>query len=254
MKNMFEAFINEYKKLYSFLDYEFKKYHANIKATTLLTYKILKTMKLYSNLILSFSFCALSACTNHQAEKDADTNMTAKKLDSVILKTDSSVPLDSADISFLENAAYGGMMEVEGSNKILQLTKDQKVKAFAEMMTKDHGNANKKLKELATVKGYELPSVLPNSKLKSIDQLTTFKDEGRDEFYLQLMVAEHKNAVNLFSLASRSDDAEIAEFAKTLLPTLNMHLQEVMRLDSVQKLPKVNQGDDPLKLSNRKKN
>lgn len=212
-------------------------------------------MKIQSFIIIVSACFAFSSCQNGQNSTDSvSTDTTSKNLDTVILKTNASVPMDSADVSFLEHAAYGGMTEVEGSNKILQYTNDPKIKAFAEMMTRDHGQANQLLKELATNKGYELPRVLPDSKLKRIDEMTSFKAEGRDEYYLRLMLLEHKNAVNLFSAASRSQNSDIASFAQKLLPTLNTHLQEVKRLDSLHQLAKVNQGDDPLKLSNRKKN
>jgi putative membrane protein len=249
---MFVTFIGVNKKFTPFRIINLQNI-MNITKRLLLNLKICKHMKVQLTSLLFISICLLLACMNGNNDQKVETDSTLKTTDTTISKTESSVPLDSNDVSFFENAAYGGMMEVESSNKILQLTKDQKIKAFAEMMTKDHGNANVKLKDLAMAKGYELPQVLPDSKMKAIEEIGKFKNEGRDEFYLQLMVAEHKNAINLFSSASRSADESIAKFATTLLPTLNAHLKQVMKLDSMQKLPKVNQGDDPLKLSNRKK-
>jgi len=193
----------------------------------------------------------LSACSNNNQEKaSADTTL---KTDTNIIKNENAVSLDTTDVSFFKNAAYGGMTEVEGSNKILQLTTDTAIKTFAKMMVDDHTQANEALKSLATSKGYTLPIALPESKLAVLKKMDTFKDEGRDEYYVKLMIAEHKNAINIFSLAGRSKDAEISKFATSILPKLNHHYQHILKLDTAQQAPKANQGDDPLKISDRKK-
>jgi putative membrane protein len=210
-------------------------------------------MKKYPIYLLLLTFCMLTACGNSDKDSKNKQDSTASQLDTTITKTESAVKLDTADVSFFEHAAYGGMTEVESSNKILQFTKDTTVKTFAQMMVKDHGKANEQLKSIAKGKGYVLPTLLPATKMKLITALDDFKDEGRDEYYMQLMVAEHQNAINLFTLASHSKDAEISKFASTLLPTLNHHYQHTLRIDSIFKAAKANQGDDPLKISDRKK-
>lgn len=205
---------------------------------------------------LSFSLITLcAACGNSGQPKEtamaADTSV--KSMDTVLSKTENAVKLDTTDTFFFQQAAYGGMVEVESSSKILQSSKNQNVLSFAAMMTKDHGDANKQLKDLAMNKGYILPPVLPESKLKLIRKMDELKEEGKNEYYIQLMIDEHNKAVDLFSVASRSKDAEISQFAKTMLPTLKMHYDHITKIDTLFKTPKANQGDDPLKISNRKK-
>ena len=213
----------------------------------------MKAMKKFPIYLLLCTFGVFSACRNNHKETENEQSSTTTASDTTIKATEAAVKLDTGDISFFENAAYSGMIVVESSNKILQVTKDSKVKAFAEMMVKDHADANAKLRLMARNKGYILPSLLPATKMDFITKITNFNDEGRDEYYVQLMIAEQKNAINLFSLASHSHDAEISKFASTLLPTLNHHYQHTLKIDSVFKAIKANQGDDPLKISNRKK-
>jgi putative membrane protein len=210
-------------------------------------------MRKHAITLISAGMAILSACGNsdQKAKQDADT--TLKTSDTTITKTSKAVALDTVDVSFFQNAAYGGMVEVESSNKIIQLTTDSAIKNFAQMMVKDHGQANLELKSLANAKGYILPAALPGSKIDLIRKIESFNNEGRDEYYVQLMMMEHKNAVNLFSAGSKSHDPEISKFASTLLPKLNAHLQHVMKLDTAQIAPRANQGDDPLKISDRKK-
>ncbi|RZL51109.1 MAG: DUF4142 domain-containing protein [Pedobacter sp.] len=196
-------------------------------------------------------FAACSSKEHKGDDKGQDT--TNKQPDTIIGRSDHAENLDTLDVSFFQQAAYGGMMEVESSAKILSVTESPDVKAFADMMVKDHGGANMKLKALAESKGYILPASLPESKVALIGKMDSFKDEGRNEYYLQLMMNEHKNAIDIFAVASRSKDEAINKFAKSLLPTLKHHYMEVRKVDSLFRQPKANQGDDPLKLSDRKK-
>lgn len=207
------------------------------------------------NPILYFMFLLLAACSGKEQKTDApeDSTGTTGAKDTLVTSTPNSQKLDTTDISFFQQAAYGGMVEVESSKKILSLTENPQVKAFADMMVQDHGAANEHLKGLALSKGYALPAALPNSKVEQINKMDALKDEGRNEYYLLLMVNEHVKAIDLFSLASRSTDKEINHFASTLLPKLKHHYQEVKKLDSLYRLPRANQGDDPLKLSDREK-
>ncbi|MDQ8051616.1 MAG: DUF4142 domain-containing protein [Pedobacter sp.] len=202
--------------------------------------------------LLVFGLAILSACQQSEKQSPENADSSQSKKDTLLTKTAAAKPLDTSTVSFFQQAAYGGMVEVESSNQILQHTKDPAIKTFAEMMVKDHGAANVQLKALAATNGYILPATLPNSKVDLISKMDTFKDEGRDEYYIQLMVTEHKNAIQLFSMASRSDDVAVAKFASTLLPTLNHHYQHTLKIDSAFKKAKANQGDDPLKLSDRK--
>lgn len=205
------------------------------------------------NTYLFLSMLLFAACSSNEQKNDDTKDTTAYQADTLVNKTDEAANLDTTDVAFFQNAAYGGMIEVEASNKALTFTEHPGIKTFADMMVKDHGGANQKLKSLAQSKGYVLPAALPLSKVELIDKMNSFKDEGRNEYYLQLMVNEHQKAIDMFAMASRSKDAEINQFATSLLPTLKHHYMEVKKLDSIYRQPKVNQGDDPIKISDRTK-
>jgi len=206
-------------------------------------------MKCIYLLLLAVS---LWSCSNNE-NKGSGTDTSTSKSDTVLTKTNEAADLDTVDVYFFQNAAYGGMTEVESSNKVLAVTLDSGVKAFAETMLTDHGNANEKLKALAASKGYTLPSMLPQSKIDRINRMEEMMDEGRNEYYMQLMISEHQHALDLFAQATRSKDSEIREFAKSILPILNTHYQHIQKLYTEFKKPKAEGGDDLLKLSDRKK-
>lgn len=197
-------------------------------------------------------FIAIAGCSgSERKERISNADSANSQHDTLLIKTDNAVDLDTTETMFFVRAAYGGMIEVESSHKILPITLDSTVKDFAKVMLTDHGNANKNLKTLAESKGYKLPTVLPPSKIALINKMDEMKDEGRNEYYIQLMVEEHKNALGLFREASRVDDKEISQFAKDLLPILETHYHHISKLYSNFQKPKVNAGDDPLKLSDR---
>lgn len=204
------------------------------------------------NSYLFLLIAIFAACNNEQKSKDQN-DTSAHHIDTLLSKSDHAVNLDTSDVAFFQKASYGGMVEVEASSKILTFTENAEIKSFAAMMVKDHGGVNKQLNELAINKGYILPGALPISKVGEIDRMNSFKDEARNEYYLQLMIAEHQIAIDVFAVASRSSDAAINKFATGLLPTLKHHYMEVKKLDSIFKLPKVSQGDDLLKISDREK-
>jgi len=205
------------------------------------------------NLKICLGICAsalILACNSNKVANVSDT--TANTANSNLTKIENAEKVDTMAITFFKNAAYGGMIEMETSNKMIQSTKNAQIKAFAEMMVKDHGEANGKVKALAQSKGFMPPTILPEDKLMLVQKLDSYKDESKNEYYAQLMIQEHKNAIQLFTEASRSDDTDIANLATATLPTLNAHYKQITKIDSLLKTRKLNQGDDPIGISNRK--
>ena len=64
--------------------------------------------------------------------------------------TNMGTPLTGMDSTFAMEAASGGIMEVEAANMAQQNASNERVKAFAAMMVRDHSKANDELKSLAT--------------------------------------------------------------------------------------------------------
>jgi len=84
------------------------------------------------------------------------------------------------DQTFMTKAAGGGMYEVEVSKMAASKARNADVKAYAEMLVKDHTAANDELKQLASSKGVTLPSDMPADKKAKMDKLSKSKDIDRD--------------------------------------------------------------------------
>jgi putative membrane protein len=135
--------------------------------------------------------------------------------------------LAGADKDFLENAAQGGLAEVEGSKLAQSKSSNADVKQFAEQMITDHTKANQELIALAKQKGYtppDEPSIIQRTKLKA---LSVMDGAGFDKMYAsQIGVSAHEDTVELFQKASAdAKDPDIKAWASKTLPTLEHHLE-----------------------------
>jgi putative membrane protein len=133
--------------------------------------------------------------------------------------------LARADRNFFEEAAKSGMKEVEVSNAVKARLADAQVKAFADTMVADHTAANSELQALASKKGVVLPVERKDFASKWADN-----NHNLDKDYVKAMEDDHEEAVKLFEKASKSEDADIAAFARKTLPKLQEHLTHVRTL------------------------
>ena len=130
------------------------------------------------------------------------------------------------DKSFVEKAAKAGETEVAISQAALPHLKNEQVKEFASMMVKDHGAANQQLTELAAQKNISLSAKQPGTK-----KWEKANDKDYDSDYIEKMVSEHKEAVELFTKESlKGEDSELRTFAANTLPTLQAHLEKARTL------------------------
>lgn len=133
--------------------------------------------------------------------------------------------------NFVEEASAKGIAEVEAGKLAQEKGVGEDVKAFADMMVKDHSAANEKLKTLAASKKI---SVSPDADL--IDKAKAMILELRgaksfDQAYANNQVKAHEAAIELFQDYSNSgEDAELKSFASATLPTLQAHLEKAKAL------------------------
>ncbi|HWA28404.1 MAG TPA: DUF4142 domain-containing protein [Lacunisphaera sp.] len=131
-----------------------------------------------------------------------------------------SPELSRSDRQFFEKAAKSGMKEVAVSEAVMSNLTSPGIREFARTMSQDHAKANEELKALAMKKGVTLPAPDP----KPMNKWSKNTKDTDDE-YIAEMVDDHKDAVDLFEKAAKSDDPDIAAFAQKTLPTLRHHLE-----------------------------
>lgn len=135
------------------------------------------------------------------------------------------------DLAFINDAAPGGMAEVELGKMALSKSQSADVKAFAQKMVDDHTKAGVELKKLATQKKVTLPpDVLPAHK-QLMDKLSKLGGAEFDKAYVTAMLEAHQKDVTAFeSVSKTAGDADVKEFATKTLPTLKMHLEMIKSL------------------------
>ncbi|KFE97993.1 membrane protein [Chryseobacterium formosense] len=192
------------------------------------------------NSILSIlAFTAIVACkksdtTNTESLTDtstvtapADTGAMTNDSTAVSNDTETQTTLSDQDKKFADATAKGGMMEVMAGQLTATNSTNEKVKAFGEMMVKDHTKANDELKSWAAKVGYQLPIGLDAEKQKAYDDLKVKKGVDFDRKYADMMVNDHKTTIADFKKqAADGTEASLKSFAEKTIPALEHHLME----------------------------
>lgn len=140
---------------------------------------------------------------------------------------------DSA--KFANEAAQGGMAEVELGRLAAQKATDPSVRAFGQRMVADHSKASAELKAIATKKNMQLPSDMNSDQKSEMDKLAKLSGAEFDKEYMSAMVKDHEDDVKAFETQSKDgNDADVKAFAAKTLPTLQDHLQ--MAREAAQKV------------------
>ena len=134
--------------------------------------------------------------------------------------------LSQDDRSFIQQAAQGGMAEVEMGQLAEQRAQSAKVKAFGQRMVRDHSQADRKLDAIASSKGVTLPAGLDAKAQAQYDRLQKLSGADFDREYMAAMVADHQKDIGDFRQeAGSAKDSDVRDFAKATLPTLEAHLK-----------------------------
>jgi putative membrane protein len=181
----------------------------------------MKTVWISSFFVLSLG---MLACNSNSNERQ-DTVDSAKEVNKEV----KAVQPDASN--FAVEAANGGMMEVALGQIAQNQASSARVKAFGEMMVKDHTEANNHLKALATSLNIALPDSVSDDAKKDIDKLKKKKGRDFDKAYVEMMVDDHKKDVAEFrKCADNCSDSTIKSFAYNTLPVLEKHLDSIQAI------------------------
>jgi putative membrane protein len=134
----------------------------------------------------------------------------------------------TADKDFILAAAQCGMTEVKLGELAAQKGTRDDVKAFGQMMVKDHTAINDDLKALATQKGVTLPDSLDAKHQGTVDKMAALTGSEFDAAYVADMVKDHKMDAKKFKAESgKTKDAEVKSFVDKSIPVVAEHLQRI---------------------------
>jgi putative membrane protein len=134
--------------------------------------------------------------------------------------------------TFLTNTAVANLFEIESSKAALAKTKNDKIKAFANLMVTDHTGAGTKFKQAVTDAKLTPPAEKLDAKHQAlVDDLKKKDGAAFDSAYVKAQHDGHVETVAMFeAYAKGGDNARMKQFANEMLPTLKAHLDQVSKL------------------------
>ena len=136
---------------------------------------------------------------------------------------------DTTAKHFLIVASIKNLQEVSAGGQAVQKAKRPQVRAFAQMMVKDHGEAEQQLLQLAKTRGINLPLAATGG-IKP--DLLLAGAANFDSAYVHAMSAGHGNTVQMFeNYATTGKDPAVRAWAQQMLPTLKMHLEQIKTIE-----------------------
>jgi putative membrane protein len=128
----------------------------------------------------------------------------------------------SADQQFLDQAASGGMAEVEAGKLAQKQAQSHAVRSFGAKMAHDHSAVNARLMALA-----KKLNMTPNATPADMSQLASLNGADFDKAYIPGQVQGHQDMIAAFEAeASNGQNAQLKRFAQGALPTLRSHLKQ----------------------------
>lgn len=182
----------------------------------------------------AFFFCACNNNGNDNKNADSVNHANSKDAEAMVNQPDTSMKtttptVDEKCVEFATKAANAGMKEIELAKWAQEYGTRKDVKDYAAMMITDHTAAADELKRIAKTKNITLPVMVPDGVRNDIDKMKTKKTGSEvDKAYVNEMVSDHKDAVDLFEDASKNaTDVDLKNFAIKTLPVLLHHYDAI---------------------------
>ncbi len=180
----------------------------------------MKSAFIFTAFVLGVSFIACD--TNKKQQSSSEIAEEANK--ETFENANNSLEEDS---QFMIKAASGGMMEVELGKLAVNIGSNEQVKEFGQRMVEDHSKANQRLMEIASKKNITLPNAMNDGHQDKVKKLSKKTGTEYDKDYLDFMVNDHNDDIELFEDAvDNLGDEEVKAFAAETLPTLRNHQQQ----------------------------
>ncbi|HEY9849748.1 MAG TPA: DUF4142 domain-containing protein [Leptolyngbyaceae cyanobacterium] len=134
--------------------------------------------------------------------------------------------IGDTDRQFVTQAARDGIAEVQLGQLAAQRGSSDAVKQFGQRMVRDHTQANDRLRQIASEKGFSLPTDMGSQNQSVREKLSRLSGAEFDRQYMQHMVEDHTKGLALYQTqAEQGEDADLKAFAAQTVPVLQEHLQ-----------------------------
>jgi putative membrane protein len=155
--------------------------------------------------LLSIAFVAmLAVACGGDGRRDTDAGDTPATVGTAGEKGPEDI--DRGSTTFIKDRLEGGMAEVKLGELASQKAQNAQVKAFAQMMVKDHTKAGEELKQIAAQHKIQAPTAMEDDHRDLMERLSKLQGAEFDRQYIQAMVDSHEDTVD--ALEPRVDAAD----------------------------------------------
>jgi putative membrane protein len=141
--------------------------------------------------------------------------------------------LSAADRSFISQAAYGSLAEVELGELAQKQASSAQVREFGGRMVTEHTQMNQDLTALASNKGITPPSSPDDGRQAIGDMLEELSGPDFDRQYVPQQLSDHETTLTLFrGQSERGQDVELRQFAQRYTPVIQRHVEMLRRMST----------------------
>jgi len=128
--------------------------------------------------------------------------------------------------SFLKEAAAGNTAEVALAQVAERKSQSPEIKQLAEMIRKDHQQANQQLLPLAQAHGLSVNQPLDSKHQKKLEHFQQMSGNEFDKEYAKDMLKDHVKDISKYEQAAQQiTESDVQQYAYNTLPALRRHLQ-----------------------------
>jgi putative membrane protein len=134
--------------------------------------------------------------------------------------------LSSKGASFVKEASAGNQSEIALAQLAQSKAQNPEVKNLAEMIQKDHQQAQEKLQTIAQAHNVTLDTTPSWTQRRAQSKLEKLSGAEFDQQYAKDMLEDHAADIKKFEKASQNiEDSDVKQYAQEILPKLQTHLQ-----------------------------
>ena len=147
---------------------------------------------------------------------------------------DDATTVNQTDIDFVRMASMSNFAEISAGAIAANKAENEAIADYGQMMVTEHTTASQQLKALASTLGLYAPDSLDAAHVALKDSLMTLTGPQFDSVYINSQVRDHQLAITLFqNEANSGNHQDLRNFAETMLPHLQEHLEHADSLANV---------------------
>jgi putative membrane protein len=170
---------------------------------------------------------AIAACSGGSDAGGADATAT----DTAVPAAVDTAATPSHAAQFLTDVIQTNNAEIKFGQAAQSMGSTDAVRDFGKMLVEDHTKANDQATQIAQAMNVPIPNGVKPDDMAAYNMATSMSGAGFDKDFADAMAKGHQKAIDMFKQeAGSGDPAQVTDFAKQTLPTLQKHLETAQSL------------------------